>query len=183
MRTTPLPLAGAFLLEDEPLTDQRGRFARIYCARELEGVGLRKPLAQANVSLTRRKGSIRGMHFQTPPHAETKIVRCLQGAVFDVIIDLRRGSGTFLQWHGEVLSPERACAMLVPEGFAHGFQVMEEDAQLLYLHTDFYTPESEGGVRFDDPAVGIDWPLPPADVSDRDRNHPLIDNDFKGITL
>ncbi|ADU64258.1 MAG: dTDP-4-dehydrorhamnose 3,5-epimerase family protein [Pseudodesulfovibrio sp.] len=183
MRCTPLPLAGAYRLEDAPFADQRGRFARIYCAHELESIGLRKPIAQANISLTRQKGSIRGMHFQTVPHAEIKIIRCLHGAVFDVIIDLRKASETYLQWHGEILSPERAYALYVPEGFAHGFQVIEEDAQLLYLHTDFYTPECEGGVRFDDPAINIAWPLPPRDISDKDRLHALIGTEFQGFDI
>ncbi len=123
------------------------------------------------------------MHFQRPPHAETKIVRCLQGAVFDVIVDLRQGSDTFLQWHGEILSPDRGCALFIPEGFAHGFQVLEEESLLLYMHSEFYTPSSEGGVRFSDPAIGIEWPLPLSDISERDTSYPLINDQFEGIDI
>lgn len=183
MRLNPLPLAGAYLIEDEPFADHRGRFARIFCAEELAATGLKKPIVQANLSQTNQIGSVRGMHFQFPPHAETKIIRCLQGAVFDVIVDLRKDSDTFLKWHGKKLTPDNGRAMFVPEGFAHGFQVLEENAQLLYMHTEFYTPKSEGGVRIDDPAIGIEWPLPPKDISDRDLNHPLIDKNFPGIEI
>ncbi|WP_419786131.1 dTDP-4-dehydrorhamnose 3,5-epimerase [Pseudodesulfovibrio sp.] len=183
MRITPLPLSGCFLLESQPFTDHRGAFARLFCATELREAGLDTPLAQINFSHTVAPGAIRGMHFQYPPHAEVKIVRCLHGAVFDVAVDLRPGSPTFLNWHGEVLTPENLRAMYIPEGFAHGFQCLEPDSQLLYLHTANYAPDFEGGIRFDDPAVGIQWPLPPADLSERDRKHALIDDNFQGIQI
>ncbi|WP_319470219.1 dTDP-4-dehydrorhamnose 3,5-epimerase [uncultured Pseudodesulfovibrio sp.] len=183
MRFSPLPLSGAFRIEDEAFVDDRGRFSRIFCARELKEIGLEQPLAQSNLSLTRHKGAVRGMHFQRPPHAEIKIVRCLQGAVFDVIVDLRKGSDTFLQWHGEILSPDKGCALFIPEGFAHGFQVLEEESLLLYMHSEFYTPSSEGGVRFSDPAINIEWPLPLTDISERDTSYPLINDQFEGIDI
>ena len=183
MIITPLKLQGAYLLETEPFRDHRGQFGRLFCARELAAAGVSRPIAQINHSRTSAVGAVRGMHFQRPPHAETKIVRCLRGAVFDVAVDLRPDSPTFLHWHGEVLTPDNQRAMLIPEGMAHGFQCLEADSELLYLHTDFYTPESEGGVRFDDPAVGVQWPLAPTDLSERDQNHSLISPDFQGIIL
>lgn len=169
-----LELNGLYLLETEPFKDHRGQFARLFCARELAEIGLDKPIAQINHSLTRTKGTIRGMHFQLPPHAEIKIVRCLRGACFDVAVDLREDSPTYLRWHGERLTDKNNRALLIPEGFAHGFQTLEPDTELLYFHTEFYTPDCEGGVRYDDPAIGIKWPLPVCDVSERDKNHPLL---------
>jgi len=183
MRFVPLPLAGAFCIEDDPFSDHRGRFFRIYCEQELQAIGLNKPIAQANMSLTKQKGAVRGMHFQHPPHAECKIIRCLVGAVFDVIVDLRQGAATFLQWYGEILTPDSQKALFVPEGFAHGFQVLEEYSQLLYMHTHSYDPASEGAVRFNDPLIKIDWPLSPTDVSERDAGIPLLDQSFQGIKI
>ena len=140
-------------------------------------------IVQINHSMTRSVGAVRGMHFQHPPHAEMKMVRCLKGRVWDVAVDLRHGSPTFLQWHAVELSPENALMMLIPEGCAHGFQVLEGDAELLYLHTSFYTPESEGGVRYDDPVIGIQWPLAVCDLSLRDQQHPLVNNEFQGLKI
>ncbi|WP_285905648.1 dTDP-4-dehydrorhamnose 3,5-epimerase family protein [Pseudodesulfovibrio pelocollis] len=183
MRFDPLPLAGAYRLEGANFADDRGWFARIYCAEELESVGLGKTISQANISMTRRKGAVRGMHYQHPPHAEAKIIRCLRGSVFDVMVDLREESETYLCWCGEVLTADSGKALLVPEGFAHGFQTLEDDTQLLYMHTEPYAPECEGGIRFDDPAVGIQWPFPPSYVSERDLKHPLIAQGYVGIKL
>lgn len=178
-----LPLMGLKLVESQPFGDHRGRFARLFCADELKAAGVEKPIAQINHSFTAEKGTVRGMHFQYPPHAELKIVRCLQGAVFDVAIDLRKGSPTYLQWHAELLTRDNHRALIIPEGFAHGFQTVEPDAELLYLHTAFYAPESEGGIRHDDPTLDITWPEVPCGLSERDRKHPLIDDNFQGITL
>lgn len=183
MQFTALPLEGSWLIEAEPFSDSRGQFARIFCQKELAEIGLTKPLTQINHSLTRAKGAIRGMHYQPPPHAEIKIVRCLRGACHDVIVDLRNESPTFLKWHAEELTPDTMRAIYIPEGFAHGFQTLESDTELLYFHTEFYTPGNEGAIRFDDPAVNIDWPLPPTDISDRDKKHPLLPDNFTGITL
>jgi dTDP-4-dehydrorhamnose 3,5-epimerase len=181
MKMTKTPLQDVYVLEPEPIVDHRGRFARIYCRQELEKIGHHKPIVQINHSLTTMKGAVRGMHFQYPPDAEVKIVKCVAGSVYDVIVDLRRNSPTFRKWHGEVLSAENMNMMYIPEGFAHGFQVLEANSELLYFHTQFYRPQCEGGVRFDDTVVNISWPLEVTDVSVRDRSHPLLPEDFEGI--
>lgn len=183
MKIAAMPLKGAFIIEPEPFEDTRGRFSRIFCKKEFQAIGLEKDIAQVNHSVTVQKGAIRGMHFQRPPMAEIKMVKCLRGSVFDVIIDLRKGSSTFLKWHGEILSAENMKMMYVSEGFAHGFQTLEEDSELLYFHTEFYSSEHEGGVRFDDPLINIQWPMEITDISEKDRNHPLLSQDFEGIVL
>lgn len=183
MKIVKTPLQGACVIEPEPFVDDRGKFARLYCQKELQQIGHSKPILQINYSLTRQKGAIRGMHFQYPPKAEIKMVKCLRGSVFDVIIDLRCGSPTFLQWYGEILSEENMRMMYIPEGFAHGFQTLKDDSELLYLHTEFYSPEYEGAVRFDDPKVGIKWPLEVTDISERDKELPLLSNEFQGIEI
>ena len=174
MKIKQSSLQDAFVIEPEPFTDNRGIFARIFCHQELRNILHGKNIAQINHSLTRQKGAIRGMHFQHPPKSEIKMVKCLRGSVFDVMIDLRSDSLTFLNWHGEKLSADNMKMMYIPEGFAHGFQTLEKNSELLYLHTEFYSPEYEGGVRFDDPELAIDWPLPPAMISERDRSLPLV---------
>lgn len=142
-----------------------------------------KPIAQINHTLTRMKGAVRGMHYQRPPHVEVKVVSCLHGEVFDVAVDLRRGSPTFLQWHGVVLSAANRRSLLIPEGFAHGFQALREDCELIYLHTAPYRPEAEEALNAEDPRLGIGWPLPITELSERDRNHGWIKQDYQGITL
>lgn len=174
MRIDKLPLQDAFIIELEPFKDDRGLFARVFCQNELRNILCDKNIVQINHSLTRQKGAIRGMHFQYSPKSEIKMVKCLRGSVFDVMIDLRQDSSTFLKWHGEMLSAENMKMMYIPEGFAHGFQTLEENCELLYFHTEFYSPEHEGGVRYDDPKIGISWPLEVTDVSERDKNHPLL---------
>lgn len=171
------------MVQSEPVEDYRGAFARLFCDRELADVCGARSIVQINHSRTSTVGAVRGMHFQYAPHAEMKFVRCLRGRVWDVALDLRRGSPTFLNWHGEDLSPERGNMLVIPEGCAHGFQVLEPDSELLYFHTAHYAKSAEGGVRFDDPAVGIGWPLPVVDLSQRDRTHPLLDAAFAGIVL
>ena len=183
MNIIKIPLQDAYIFEPVPFADHRGIFARIFCQRELNHIVNNKNVVQINHSLTRQKGALRGMHFQYPPKSEIKMVKCLRGSVFDVMIDLRRDSSTFLKWHGEVLSAENMRMIFVPEGFAHGFQTMEENSELLYLHTEFYSPEHEGGVRYDDPAINISWPLTATDISVKDRGYPLLSKDFKGIVL
>ena len=166
-----------------PKIDERGSFARLYCQEELsEFIGTRQ-IVQANQSRTRTAGAVRGMHYQRQPHAEMKLVRCIKGKVWDVAVDLRAGSSSFLQWHAEELSESNALMMVIPEGFAHGFQVLEEDSELLYLHTAPYTPSAEGGVSPTDPGLSIDWPLAIKDLSDRDRSHPLLNSEFTGLTV
>ena len=174
MKINDTPFQDAFIIEPEPFKDDRGLFARIFCQQELQHILHNKNIVQINHSLTKQKGAIRGMHFQCPPMAEIKMVKCLRGSVFDVIIDLRKLSSTFGKWHGEILSSDNMKMMYIPEGFAHGFQTLEQNSELLYLHTEYYSPEYEGGVRFDDPDLAIDWPLPPAVISERDRSLPLL---------
>ena len=183
MKIKQTPLQDAFVIESEPYKDDRGLFVRVFCWQELRDILHDKNIVQINHSLTRQKGALRGMHFQYSPKSEIKMVKCLCGSVLDVMIDLRRGSPTFLKWHGEILSSENMKMMYVPEGFVHGFQTMEENCELLYLHTEFYSPEHEGGVRFDDPKIGIKWPLEVTDISNKDQNYPLLSKDFEGIVL
>lgn len=174
-------IADLFIAETEPRTDSRGQFARWFCCQELAKVLGSRSIRQINHSRTASVGALRGMHFQSSPNAEMKMVRCLKGKVFDVAVDLRMNSSTFLCWHGEELSPENARMMVIPEGFAHGFQVLEANSELLYLHTAMYCKQSERGVRFDDSRIGIQWPLPISEISDRDRNHPLLSDSFLGL--
>lgn len=175
-------LAGLKIVQSTPHHDARGSFIRLFCAREIQTLLGRRQIAQINQSTTAQVGAVRGMHFQHPPHAEMKLVRCLRGTVWDVAVDLRPDSPTFLDWHAEELSPQNATMMVIPEGFAHGFQALEADSEVLYLHTEYYHPESEGGLRHDDPRLGINWPLAPQDVSPRDLTHPLLDDSFAGVT-
>jgi dTDP-4-dehydrorhamnose 3,5-epimerase len=164
-------------------SDHRGAFTRLFCARQLEEVIGTRHILQSSHSRAAVLGAVRGMHFQYPPHAEMKFVRCLKGRIWDVAVDLRAGSSTFLKWHAEELTPENGRALIIPEGCAHGFQVLEADSELLYFHTAFYTPEMEDGVVYDDPLVGIEWPLPVKDVSARDQRHRRLSADFEGIKL
>ena len=157
--------------------------SRFYCAEEFRAADITKPIAQINHTLTRKKGAVRGLHFQHPPHAEAKLVSCLKGEIFDVAVDLRHASPTFLHWYGVVLSARNQQSLLIPEGFAHGFQTLEEDCELIYLHAAAYHPESEGALNVADPKLGIAWPLPITEISERDRNHKLIEQSFQGITL
>lgn len=166
------------VVEVKPFVDSRGAFSRFYCERELAPhIGNRR-IVQVNHSRTVSAGAIRGMHFQRPPHAEMKLVRCLKGRVWDVAVDLRAGSPSFLHWHAEELTPGNARMLVIPEGCAHGFQVLEPESELLYFHTDFYAPDAEGGVRHDDPQLAITWPLPVTDISSRDKAYPLVGPDF-----
>ena len=178
-----LPLSGLKLVQRKPIADARGFFARFYCADEFRAAGVGKPVAQINHTFTRSKGAVRGLHFQHPPHAETKLVSCLSGEVFDVAVDLRSGSSTFMRWHGEILSAENQRSLLIPEGFAHGFQTLTEDCELLYLHTTPFHPAAEGALNIAEPGLAIEWPLPIGELSERDRAHPFIDAHFSGIRL
>jgi dTDP-4-dehydrorhamnose 3,5-epimerase len=178
---TPTPLAGSFVVGLTPNSDHRGWFARTYCKNEFAQIGHSKEFVQMNQSYTREKGALRGMHFQRTPHREIKLVRCIAGSVFDVIVDLRAGSSTYGQWFGAELSAKNKQMMYVPEGFAHGFQTVEEDSELLYLVSEFYTPGVEGGVRYDDPMLNIAWPLPISDISEKDANHPFLTQNFNRL--
>ncbi len=167
-----LDLPGAFLLEPERLEDERGFFARVFCRRELEAHGLNPAVAQCSLSFNRRRSTVRGMHWQAPPAEEAKLVRCVRGAVHDVIVDLRPDSPTFRRHAGVELGAENRLALYVPPGFAHGFQTLEDSTELLYQMSEFYAPERAQGFRFDDPEVGIRWPLPVSVISERDRSLP-----------
>jgi dTDP-4-dehydrorhamnose 3,5-epimerase len=183
MKSHQTPIPGLLLAESAPRIDERGSFTRLYCQNELREVVGARQIVQINQSSTLTVGATRGLHYQHEPYAEMKLVRCIKGKVWDVAVDLRAGSPTFLKWHAEELSAENAHMMVMPEGFAHGFQVLEENSELLYLHTALYTPSAEGGVRPTDPRVSIAWPLAPQDLSDRDRNHPLLTSDFTGLVV
>lgn len=179
----PTPLTGLMLVQRKAIEDHRGFLSRFYCAEEFRAAGIDKPVAQINHTLTRQRGAVRGLHFQHPPHAETKVVSCLKGEILDVAVDLRRDSPTFLHWHGEILSAANRKSLLIPEGYAHGFQTLAEDCELIYLHTSPYHPESEGALNVADPRLNIAWFLPVNDLSERDRNHPFISQNFQGIVL
>ena len=181
IRSTSIPELN--LVETTQNRDERGAFARWYCEKELSTLlGVRR-IVQINHSRTVKVGAVRGLHFQFPPYSEIKLVRCLSGRVWDVAVDLRKNSHTYLQWHAEEISSVNMRMMVIPEGFAHGFQALEPDSELLYLHTTEYSSAAEGGLRFDDPALQIAWPVRVTDLSLRDKCHPLIDTNFQGITL
>lgn len=177
------PLVGLEVVQRRPIEDARGYLSRFFCAEEFKQVGLNKSISQINHTLTHKKGAVRGLHYQKPPHIETKVVSCLKGEIFDVAVDLRKNSPTFLHWYGEVLSAKNQRSLLIPEGFAHGFQTLTEECELIYLHTAAYHPEAEGTLNVADPRLNIAWPLPIDDLSDRDRSHPFISSDFQGIVL
>jgi dTDP-4-dehydrorhamnose 3,5-epimerase len=172
---TETPLKGAFVVDLEKRGDDRGFFARAFCAREFERHGLPTRFVQANNSLSVQRGTLRGMHYQLPPKAETKLVRCIRGALHDVILDLRPSSPTFGRHYGADLSADDRRAMVVPKGFAHGFITLTPDAEALYLVDEFYAPEAERGIRWNDPAFGIAWPIEPVVLSDKDRAFPDFD--------
>ncbi len=174
-------IAGVSVVKSQPSKDSRGAFARLFCEDTLGHFFAPRRIVQINHSRTTAVGAIRGMHFQFAPHAEMKLVRCLEGKVWDVVVDLRADSETFLQWHAEELSGDNGTMLVIPEGCAHGFQVLEGESELLYLHTAAYQPAAEGAVRYDDPRLNIAWPLPITDLSQRDLNHPLLSNDFAGL--
>ncbi|HJK77487.1 MAG TPA: dTDP-4-dehydrorhamnose 3,5-epimerase [Methanocorpusculum sp.] len=178
-----VPLKGITIIEAEPFKDHRGIFSRWFCKRELGEIIGDRQIINVNYSKTRKKGSIRGMHFQRPPYAEMKMVRCIRGKILDVVVDIRKDSPTFLQHYGVELSAENMKLFVIPEGFAHGFQSLEDDCEIMYLVTEFYSPESEGGLRYNDPALDIAWPLEVSDISEKDGKHPLITHEFLGLDV
>ena len=165
-------LCGAWLIEPAPARDHRGSFMRTFCVREYADRGLQTLFVQHSTSRSAAKGTLRGLHFQRPPHGEVKIVSCIKGAIWDVIIDLRPGSATFMHWEGFSLTEENRHQLYVPKGFAHGFQTVQPDSEVSYLISTFYIPEAGDGVRYDDPAFDIPWPLPPMAIADRDQAWP-----------
>ena len=180
---TPLPIEGAWCVQRQPLGDARGFLSRVFCADELAAAGWRRPIAQVNHTLTRACATVRGLHYQRPPHAEMKLVNCLRGEVWDVVLDLRPCSATYLRWHAELLSASNFQALLIPEGCAHGFQTLTDDVEMLYLHSAPYVASAEGGLCPTDPRLGVAWPLPIGEMSERDRSHPLLTDAFQGIDL
>lgn len=175
------PLSGAYTVELEKRGDERGFFARLFCEREFAQAGLETNFVQINNSLSAKRGTLRGLHYQLPPAAEVKLVRCIRGALWDAILDLRAGSQTFGKWFGAELTADNRRMMYVPRGFAHGFFTLSDDTEAVYLVSAFYSPENERGVRFDDPAHGIEWPSVPAEISDKDRNWPDLTETFHGF--
>ncbi|NIN36339.1 MAG: dTDP-4-dehydrorhamnose 3,5-epimerase, partial [Gammaproteobacteria bacterium] len=175
------PISGLNVLQRKPIQDERGYLCRLFCADELAAAGFSKSISQINHTLTVRKGTVRGMHYQLPPHAEIKIVSCIRGEIFDVAVDLRKGSPTFMNWHGEALNAENRCSLLIPEGFAHGFQTLTDDCELIYFHSAPYVQQSEGALNAFDPRLDIHWPLPVSEISARDHAHPMTTAAFEGI--
>ena len=168
---TETPLKGSYIITPEPRGDSRGWFMRSFCKKDFAAIGHAGEWVQMNHSFTAQKGSVRGMHFQLPPHEEIKLVRCTAGSVYDVIIDLRKDSPTYLNWFGEVLSAENKKMMYVPNGFAHGFQALTDNAELLYNHSEYYHASFESGVLYNDQKINIQWPLPVTEISERDKSH------------
>ena len=180
-RATQLPMAGLMLVSRQRIGDERGFLSRMFCSETLADVGWQKPISQINITHTSTRGSIRGLHYQVPPYSEMKLVSCIRGEVMDVAVDLRVNSPTFLQWHAQTLSADNGNALLIPEGFAHGFQTLTDDVEMLYFHSMPYTPEAEAGLRFDDPLINIVWPLQVTEMSVRDQTHGLLSPSYKGI--
>ena len=179
----PTPLAGAFTIDIEKRGDDRGFFARLFCETEFGQAGLETRFVQINNSLSAKRGTLRGLHYQLPPAAEVKVVRCVRGALWDVILDLRSGSASFGKWFGAEISAENRRMMYVPRGFAHGFITLTDDTEAIYLVSTPYSPGQERGIRFDDPAHDIPWPLQPAEISGKDRGWPDLDTDFHGLGM
>jgi len=174
MRFAETELAGAVVIDPDPRQDERGRFLRAWCAREFSEQGIQFVPVQANMGLSIHKGTVRGLHFQNEAALESKLVRCTRGSMFDVVVDLRPGSVTYGKWYGTTLSAENARMLLVPENCAHGYQTLEDNTEMHYMTSAYYTPTAVRGVRFDDPAFSIRWPLPMTVVSEQDRNWPLV---------
>lgn len=177
-------IGGLKIIKRKPLIDSRGYLERLFCSEELDIVLAGKSIVQINHTLTRSKHTVRGIHFQYPPYTETKFISCIRGEVFDVAVDVRMGSPTFLKWHGEVLSERNLKSLVIPDGFAHGFQTLSENCELIYFHTSLYRPKSEDGLNPLDNKLAIAWPYNIASMSDRDSGHPMLDSsEFKGIKL
>lgn len=174
MRFQETPLAGAFVVEPERHGDERGYFARTFCVDEFAARGLEARIVQCSTSFNRKRGTLRGLHFQTKPREEDKLVRCTRGCIFDVMVDLRPESETYKKWFGAELSAENGRALYIPRGFAHGFQTLADGTEVLYQMSEFYHPESGRGLRWDDPAFGIQWPLDEMIISDKDRSLPVL---------
>lgn len=180
MKVTPTPIDGVVLVETTPFVDHRGSFSRLFCVDELNDVFKSRQIKQINHSCTHQVGTVRGLHLQLAPFAEMKCIRCIQGGVWDVAVDCRTNSSTFLQWFGVELTPANHRMLIIPEGCAHGFQVLKPSSEMLYLHTAAYATSAERGIHPADPVVGIHWPLAIAELSTRDANLPCVDDTFTG---
>lgn len=183
MKVQATPLAGLWEIVTQPRGDVRGSLTRVYCSDALSAVRAELRFVQTNITRTGQCGTVRGLHFQRAPALEAKLIRCLRGRVFDVAVDLRAGSSTFGHWHAVELSADNERQIFIPEGFAHGFQTLSDEVEMLYQHTAPYTPSCEGGLRHDDPSLGIPWPLPLTQISDRDRGHPGLDEAFQPLQV
>ncbi len=177
------PISGLKIIQRKPIADDRGFLSRLYCSEDFNVMGHNKPVSQINQTLTKKRGAIRGLHYQLPPSAETKLVNCIRGEIFDVAVDLRKDSPTYLKWHAEILSEKNQKSFLIPEGFAHGFQTLTADCELIYLHTAPYSREHERGLNCVDKKINIVWPLKITEISERDRIQPMIQDDFEGIFI
>ena len=175
MKFVPTPLEGAFVVEPELIEDERGFFARSFCRDEFRARGLDPAVVQCNISFNSKRGTLRGLHYQAKPHEEAKLVRCTQGVIWDVIVDLRESSATRYRWFAVELNSNNRRALYVPAGFAHGFQTLADDSEVLYQMSEFYHPESARGLRWDDPVIGISWPSADPVLSPRDRSYPLLE--------
>jgi dTDP-4-dehydrorhamnose 3,5-epimerase len=180
---TNTPLEGLKIVQRRATEDSRGFLSRAFCANEFAGHGFNKSVSQINQTLTYKKASVRGLHYQLMPYTEIKLVSCVKGEIFDVAVDIRKGSPTFLNWHSEVLSEKNQKSMLIPEGFAHGFQSLTDNCELIYLHSSPYKKDSEAALNINDPKLAITFPLSITDISKRDRSHPYIDDNFDGVSL
>lgn len=182
MKFLKTPIDGAHIIELERREDHRGFLGRLFCEREFTAAGLEGRFVQINNSSSTRKGIVRGLHYQAPPHAEVKVMRVIRGSIFDVIVDVRNGSPTFGRWFGAELSADNRRMMYAPRGFAHGFLSLTDDVEVIYMASAFYAPGFERGVRFDDPKVAIAWPIPPLEVSDKDRAWPDLDEAYHAVS-
>ena len=177
------PLGDLKLIQRSHIEDSRGFFSRIFCAEELLEAGWNEGIAQVNQTYTIKTGTVRGLHFQWPPYAEAKLVTCTKGAVWDVVVDLRAGSATFLNWHAVHLSEKNCASLVIPKGFAHGFQTLIDNTQMIYCHSTIYDSKYEGAINAMDPKINIHWPIPIINVSERDLGHQMLDEKFKGLSL
>ena len=172
MKFTELSLKGAFIVDLEKIEDERGFFGRLWCQNEFVQHKLNTNIVQVNMSFSKKKGTMRGLHLQKGSHAETKFIRCTRGSVFDVMVDLRPNSPTFKKWFGVELSAKNYRMIYVPEGFAHGFLTLEDNSEVYYFVTQFYNGKHEVGLRYNDPTINIEWPIPVSEITDKDKNHP-----------
>ncbi len=179
MKFVETALSGLFVVEIQPIVDARGFFARSFCAREFESLGLDPAIAQCNISFNEKAGTLRGLHYQAEPHEEAKVVRCTSGAIYDVVVDVRSNSPTYLKWYAVELTAENRVMLFIPPGFAHGFQTLVDGTEVFYMMSEFYHPESARGLRWNDPALGVEWPLANPIISEKDCAYALLDGPRK----